>query len=126
METTSGREWGERVKWALPFLLLLSGCSLNRFVPPPYAAVVVHHSRFFGLSASYEGYGVKLGWGSDVFAVIPVHTNKIYASPILDTFDLGQTVSPFSTRIVEDLSAGCEGQPPAPRFQKLFEPKPKP
>jgi hypothetical protein len=90
-------------------------------VPPPYAGAIVDHERFFGLNAKIP-YAtsslveVQLGWGSHVWSLIPVSTNRIYASPISDTFRLGQGLNPFSTEIVEDLQAGWDGQPPPARL----------
>jgi hypothetical protein len=102
-------------------LLLLTGCSIQKFnQPPTWASAVTHHSRFFGISAQYQGYGVKLGWGSDTFTIVPVSTNKVYAAPIADSFKIGQSINPFNTTIVEDCVYGWEGQPPAPRYLKLF------
>ncbi len=110
-----------------PLLLMLCGCSINRLIPPPYAAAIVEHNRFFGLSASYSGYGVKLGWGSQVWSLIPISTNALYAAPISDTFKLGQGLNPFSTLILEDLQTfPPNGAPPAPRYQQLFSPKSSP
>jgi len=105
-------------------LIMLCGCSINKLIPPPYAASIQQHSRFFGLTAAWQGYGVKLGWGSEVWALIPVSTNKLWAAPVSDTFKLGQGLNPFSTLIIEDLQTfNPDGPPPAPRFQHLFHPK---
>lgn len=105
-------------------LIMLCGCSINKLIPPPYAAAIVEHNRFFGISAAYQGYGVKLGWGSQVWSLIPVNTNKLYSAPISDTFRLGQNINPFNTTITEDLQTfSPDGPPPAPRYMRLFSPK---
>lgn len=104
--------------------LLFCGCAIEKYnMPPQWASAVVHHSRFFGLSVAYQGYGVKMGWGSEVDEVIPCSTNKIFAAPVSDTFKIGQSINPMNTTIIEDIQSGWEGQPPPPRFQKLFAPK---
>lgn len=65
----------------------------------------------------YLNVGFELGWGSGVWSVIPVSTNKVFAATISDTFRLGQTASPLNTTITEDLVSGWEGQPPPPRLK---------
>lgn len=109
-------------------LVLCGGCQIEKFVPPPYAAAVIVHGRFFGLDASIPtgsgttSVGVKLGWGSTTFTVIPVCTNQTFAPAISDTFKIGQALSPFNTTITEDVQTGWTGQPPVPRL--IFNPKP--
>jgi hypothetical protein len=112
----------------LPILFLLSGCAIEKFnQPPTWASSISTHTRFFGVDASIPvasgaTVGVKLGWGSVTWAVIPCSTNKVYAAPISDTFSLGQSINPFDTKITEDLQTGWEGSPPIPRYPKLFNP----
>lgn len=107
--------------------LLLCGCQIGKFVPPPYAAAVVSHTRFFGLDASIPTgsatIGVKFGWGSVVWEVIPCSTNAVFAAPISSTFKIGQELSPFNTTITEDDVSGWSGTPPAARY-RLFPPAP--
>lgn len=103
--------------WMLMPLVLCS-CAIQKYNrPPEWASAVVHHSRFTGLDAAYQGVGIRFGWGSDVWTVIPVSTNKIHSAPITSTFKLGQGISPFSTTIIEDFHSGWEGQPPPPRLK---------
>lgn len=107
--------------------LLLTGCAIEKFVKPPWSAVVINHERFYGLNASipYSGEAilkVQLGWGSHTWTVLPVNTNKVFVGQISDTFRLGQELSPFSTTITEDIQAGWEGAPPQPRYKNLFTP----
>ena len=109
-------------------LLALCGCSIQKFNrPPAWSSAVTSHERFFGLDASIpigggERVGVKLGWGSVVWSVIPCSTNAVYAAPISDTFSLGQGLNPFDTKINEDLQTGWEGLPPVPRCPAMFAP----
>jgi hypothetical protein len=49
---------------------------------------------------------VKLGFISQVVQLIPTSTNVLYAPNYMDTFDLGQGMSPFSTTISEDTGTG--------------------
>jgi hypothetical protein len=117
-----------RILLLLPLIFLLSGCSIQKFNQPPmWASAITSHERFFGLDASIPvatgtRIGVKLGWGSVVWEVIPCSTNKVYSAPISDTFSLGQSINPFDTKINEDLQTGWEGTPPTPRYPKLFGP----
>ena len=110
----------------LPLILFLSGCAIQKFNQPPYwASSVQTHTRFFGLDASIPvasgtTVGVKLGWGSVTWSIIPCSTNKVYAAPISDTFSLGQALNPFDTKITEDLQTGWEGSPPIPRYSNIF------
>lgn len=98
--------------------LLLLGCSIQKInKPPDWASAIGHHTRFTGIDLSYQGVGFKLGWGSDVWWVVPVSTNRVYAAPISDTFRLGQNANPLTTTITEDLQTGWEGQPPPPRLK---------
>lgn len=107
--------------------LFLCGCSIQKFNRPPMGSAIVNHERFFGLNASIpvgggETVGVKIGWGSAVWSVIPCATNTMYAAPVSDTFSLGQGLNPFDTKINEDLQTGWEGTPPLPRFPAMFAP----
>lgn len=113
-------------------LLACSGCAIGKFnAPPVWASSITTHVRFFGLNASIpvgggEVLGVKLGWGSSTWTVVPVSTNKVYSPNIADTFSLGQGLNPFDTVIKEDLLMGYQepnGAAPTPRFQRLFDPK---
>lgn len=110
------------MKRLLLIVPLLAGCQIQKFVPPPYAAAVVSHSRFFGvnakipLSSGGSVVEVQLGWGSAVWSVIPVCTNEVFAAPISDTFKIGQQLNPFDTTITEDLQTGWKGSPPVPRL----------
>lgn len=108
--------------------LLSSGCAIEKFnKPPQWASVVAQHSRFFGISAAYQGYGIKLGWGSETWSVVPVSTNRIYTASMSDTFSIGQSINPFNTSIKEDVVTGWEGSAPPPaRFGRLFSPNDKP
>lgn len=111
-------------------LTLLTGCSINKLIPAPYAGAIVEHSRFFGLNAkipyaSSSVVEVQLGWGSHVWSLIPVSTNRIYGSPVSDTFRLDSGLNPFATEIIEDLQCGWDGQPPPARI-KIDPPKIKP
>jgi hypothetical protein len=107
---------------------LISGCSINKLIPPPYAAAIVEHERFFGLNAKipYAGSAlleIQLGWGSAVWSLIPVATNKLFSAPISDTFKLGSEIgmSPTTT-IIEDLQTFTpDGPPPTPRYGKMFD-----
>jgi hypothetical protein len=50
---------------------------------------------------------IKLGFVSQVIQIIPTSTNApIYAPNYVDTFDLGQGLSPFNTKISEDTGTG--------------------
>jgi len=119
-----------------PILLLAcAGCQIGKFnASPSWASSITTHNRFFGLDASIpigggETVGVRLGWGSSTWTVIPVSTNKVYSPRVADTFSLGQGLNPFNTEIKEDLLMGYEstgGAAPAPRFQRFFDPKCKP
>jgi len=121
------------VKAWLLLPLLCSGCSIGKFNQPPvWASSITTHVRFFGLDATIplgggESLGVKLGWGSSTWTVVPCATNRVYCPSLADTFSLGQGLNPFDTQIKEDLLMGYDGasQPPA-RFQRLFDPKWKP
>lgn len=113
-------------------LLACSGCQIGKFnAPPVWASSITTHVRFFGLNASIpvgggEVLGVKLGWGSSTWTVVPVSTNKVYSPNIADTYSLGQGLNPFDTQIREDLLIGFEGTggvAPTPRFQRFFDPK---
>lgn len=115
------------MKFLLPILLLCSGCAIERFnAPPQWASVVTTHGRFFGLDASVPtgsgtSIGVKLGWGSTTWSVIPVSTNKVYAATVSDTFTIGQSINPFATSIKEDAQYGWEGTPPTLRNPLMFK-----
>ena len=108
----------------LPLVWFLTGCQIERFNrPPAWASAVTQHSRFFGLDASIPigggaMVGVKLGWGSETWQIIPCSTNKVYAAPVSDTFRIGQAINPFDTQITEDVVAGWDGTPPAPRLTR--------
>ena len=109
-------------------LLLCSGCAIQRFnAPPTWASVVTAHGRFFGLDASIPtgsgtSVGVKLGWGSTTWSVIPCATNKVYAATVSDTFTIGQTLNPFDTSIKEDTICGWDGPtPPMLRAPAMFK-----
>ena len=102
------------MKYATLILLLLAGCSIQRFnAPPGWASAVSSHTRFFGLRATIptggtETLGVLLGWGSTTWSVIPVATNQVYAATVSDTFSLGQGLNPFDTTIRENLQTGWQ------------------
>lgn len=65
-----------------------------------------------------ETIGVLLGWGSQVWSVIPVATNKVYAATISDTFSLGSSINPLDTQIKEDLQTGFDPMNvPIPRLR---------
>ncbi len=109
-------------------LLLLTGCQIGTFnKPPQWSSAITAHSRFFGLNASIpigggESVGVKLGWGSQTWSVIPCSTNRVYAATISDTFKIGTELNPFATTITEDVQSGWEpNNVPAPRLN--FNPK---
>ena len=107
-------------KW-FAFALLLSlpffgiGCigEMQHLQPPPFGYALMHHSRLLGVNASIptqtgtELLTMKLGWGSDVWILIPVSTNELFAPPISDGFKLGQSLglSP-DTQIVENFQSG--------------------
>lgn len=102
-------------------LLLVAGCSIEKFnQPPQWASIVTTHSRFFGLDASIPvgggvAVGVKLGWGSTTWSVIPCATNEVHAATVSDTFTIGQALNPFDTSIKEDTITGWTGNPPPAR-----------
>jgi hypothetical protein len=114
------------MKFWLLILPLLCGCNVARFNKPPgWASVVATHSRFFGVSAAYEGVGIKLGWGSTTWTVIPVSTNAVFIPKFSDTFSAGQTVNPFDTRVREYIQTGWTGDatpPPAMMFAPIKKP----
>jgi hypothetical protein len=113
------------MKFWLLILPLLCGCNIAKFNKPPvWASAVIHHSRFTGLNASYNGTGVKFGWGSDVWEIIPVSTNKVFTAQVSDTFKLTSGLNPWAVQITEDVVSGWEGNPPTPRYYKLFSPLP--
>ena len=125
----------------LPILFFGSGCSINKLIPPPYAGAIVDHERFFGLNAkipyaSSAVVEIQLGWGSHVWVLLPVSTNKVYAAPISDTFRVGADIDPssatsllkslFNTTITEDFVSGFPGEPPKPRIDFSHTNSPSP
>ena len=110
--------------------LLLAGCQIQKFnQPPQWASAVTSHARFFGLDASIPvssgvSVGVKIGWGSTTWSVVPCSTNRVYAATVSDTFSIGQELNPFSTSIKEDVQTGWEpDNTPVPRLQLFPSPQ---
>jgi len=110
-------------------VLLGSGCAIEKFNrPPEWASIITTHGRFFGLNAtiptgSAETIGVKLGWGSTTWTVLPVATNVTYAPKVSDTFSVGQSLNPFDTTIREYLQTGWEGSTTPTPAMRLLEPR---
>jgi hypothetical protein len=112
--------------WAV---LVLAGCSIEKFnAPPAWASVVITHARFYGLDAEIpltSGQSVvkvKLGWGSETWTVLPASTNQVFVPKISDTFSVGQSLNPFDTTIKEYLQTSWEGQNLPPPAMQLFTP----
>lgn len=74
--------------------------------------IVLVKSRWFGINITAttetsQTPKIRLGWGSEVFAMIPTATNQpINAPKVGDTFELGQGLNPFSTSIKDNLWTG--------------------
>ena len=106
-------------------LLAMPLCGCTAFVRElhtgPYPLTLAQHSRVIGIKASYQGYGLQLGFVSESVTFIPSSTNKLYLPPMDDSFALGQSWT--DTSIKESIVTGYEGNPPPARFQHLFHPK---
>jgi len=114
------------VKLLLPLLLLqLCGCTsfVRELHKPPYPYTMAQHSRVVGIKASWQGYGIQLGFVSESVTFIPASTNKIYMAPISDEFVLGQHM--LDASIKERIVTGYDGAPPPP-LMKIFSPKDQP
>jgi len=106
-----------------PLLLIpLCGCTslIRELKKPPFPCIATHHTRVLGIQASYNGYGLRLGFCSDTITLIPCSTNGLVAPAFSDRLKIGQ--SGFDTTIVEQVDAGFRGDPP-PLMHQLFSPK---
>lgn len=102
--------------------LVLAGCAgcaplVKELKKPPFPYAATHHTRVVGIQASYNGYGLRFGFCSDVLTLIPCATNTISMPPFSDRFKVGQ--SGFDTTIVEEITTGWENQPPPPMMKTL-------
>lgn len=84
---------------------------------------MTHHTRVVGIQASYQGYGIRLGFCSDTTTLLPCATNAIFSPTFSDRFKVGQ--SGLDSTITEEVNTGWKDQPPPPML-KLFSPKDKP
>ncbi len=109
-------------------ILLVPVCGCAGFVKelhkPPYPYTMAQHSRVVGIKASWQGYGIQLGFVSESVTFIPSSTNKLWTATVDDEFVLGQHL--LDTSIKEAIVTGYEGAPPPPRFNRLFSPKDEP
>lgn len=113
--------------------VFLSGCTavVRELHKPPFPYTVIHHSRAVGVEAtipSQTGDSIlkfRLGWFSDTIQLIPSCTNSagnLSTATISDDFKLDNSISLSpTTKIIESLTTGFTGTPPAPRFQRMFD-----
>lgn len=125
-------------KLILLFIILSQcGCAISKINrPPEWASVISSHARFTGLDASIPmgsgtSVGIKFGFGSTVWVVLPASTNKVYIPQISETFSLAEGAQPWNVTIKEYLSTSWgDGPPPQPAMQLFNQPtitnKPKP